>query len=284
MRTPNFTKSTFDWARQFPRFAHYPSEAMLSTSWSLPIAHLPTSRGFQCCRIHEGGNDIRHLVRAYPILTRREHETWTRLPGAEKRRKEWLLGRVAAKDAVRLILRDGYQLKAYPADIEIVSDEHGKPIVSGQMIEELECRLSLSIAHSEGGAVAVAVEGFHGKKAGIDVEQMDGNHEGLEDMGFTTGECSLLDTVPAWEREEWLLRLWCAKEAVAKALGRGLMGSPFNIVVQAIAFESGRTTLRIEGQLARELCNFANQFFTAYTGRDETLVFGTVFVSPERVG
>jgi phosphopantetheinyl transferase len=37
--------------------------------------------------------------------------------------------------------------------------------------------------------------------------------------------------VAAEQREEWALRLWCAKEAAAKSLGTGLNGQPQRFAV-----------------------------------------------------
>jgi phosphopantetheine--protein transferase-like protein len=125
-------------------------------------------------------------------------------------------------------------------------------------------------------AVALAGECPDYDGVGIDVERVNESHEGLEEGGFGSGERSLLETFGASERKEWFLRLWCAKEAVAKALGRGIMGNPHNLVIQDVDVETGTVNLNIDGQLARELRNYANTSLTAYTG---PLTFGAEMMS-----
>jgi hypothetical protein len=48
---------------------------------------------------------------------------------------------------------------------------------------------------------------------GIDVEPLNRNHEGLEEIAFTAEEGTHLSAVPLSRKKEWLLRLWCSKEA-----------------------------------------------------------------------
>jgi len=68
---------------------------------------------------------------AHTALSRGERETWRTLPGAEPRRTEWLLARLAAKDAVRLFLKERRGLSVCAADVEIGSDAAGRPVASG---------------------------------------------------------------------------------------------------------------------------------------------------------
>jgi len=227
----------------------------------------------------EWGSGIWPRVLAHTVLNRSERETWKSIPGGERRRQEWLIGRMAAKDAVRFLLKDHYQMEACPADIEISADENGQPAVSGELVANLGCHLFLSIAHS--GQTAVAVVGEHGKGRrgiGIDVERVGRNHNGLEGAALTAAERSFLDGVPASKREQWLVRLWCAKEALAKALGRGMMGNPLNLVVTDLCMETGRVNLKIAGRLTQEFPDDMDKSFTAYTGCDETLVFAISLV------
>lgn len=252
---------------------------LLCSPWPSAVAQLPNSSRLRSSLCREMDDGIRPDVLANDILSGRERETWLRLPESQRRRREWLAGRLTAKDAVRLLLKDLYQMEACPADIEISANEHGQPAVSGELVAKLGCRLYLSIAHSDEAAVAVVGDCGKGLRGiGIDIERLDRNHKGLEEAGFTADERSLFDDVPASEREEWLLRLWCAKEALAKALGQGMMGNPLNIVVQDVDVGTGRVNLKIAGQLARKLTDYVDGAFTAYTGCDENLVFAISLV------
>jgi phosphopantetheinyl transferase len=212
------------------------------------------------------------------ILSRREQEVWLSLNVPEKRRKEWLAGRMAAKDAVRLFLKEHYHIELCPVDIEIATDEHGRPMIMTEPIDKLGCRLGLSIAHSGESAVAVVAECRDQGGVGIDMELMGQSHEGLGKGAFAEEEQTLLAAVPSASREEWLLRLWCAKESAAKALGSGMVGGPLNLVVQEVEMESGKVGVRIVGELARQLPEYDGMLLTAYSGRENELIFASSLV------
>lgn len=253
-------------------------DTMLSTPWPQLVSHLPPSLGFQCCRISEGeGADWLQKL-AHNILNHQELEVWLCLSGPEKRRKEWLLGRLVAKDAVRLFLKDHYQLKVSPVDIEITKDEHGRPIVGGELIGKLGCRLTLSITHSGESAVAVVGKCDNHLGVGIDMERVSQGHEELERATLSAKEQALLFAVLLSERGEWLLRCWCAKEAVAKALGRGMLGSPLNLIIQKLEVETGKISLTLDGELVRHLPDHTNKIFTAYTRREGKHIFAISLV------
>jgi phosphopantetheinyl transferase len=84
-----------------------------------------------------------------------------------------------------------------------------------------------------------------------------------------------LDT-PA--HEEWSLRLWCAKEAVAKALGRGLAEGPGGLPIQAVDMRTGHVQVALSDGFARELPDFTGRQLTAYTAREGNCIFATVLV------
>jgi phosphopantetheine--protein transferase-like protein len=196
-----------------------------------------------------------------------------------KRRREWLFGRLAAKDAVRLFLKEQHGLELCPIDIEISADEHGRPIVSGEVVDNVGSRLSISIAHSEGEAVAIAGECGDHLGVGVDVEHVDQNCDGLARIALTESERTLVYRIRSWRRREWLLRIWCAKEAVAKALGRGMAGCPLNLVVKDLEIETGRLAVGLAGKLAHQLSTYAGRHFTAYTGCEGSLVFASSLVN-----
>jgi phosphopantetheine--protein transferase-like protein len=269
----------FDWTRQFHSFMLAPCNRKLSVSWPLPINQLSNSNRIRVSLFSEPGTGIWPRVLAHLILSRRERKLWSRLTGSEQRRQEWLVGRMAAKDSIRWLLWDLYQMDACPSDIEIFTNEHGQPVVSDDLNTKFGCRFSLSIAHSD--KVTAAIVSTNSKEQqgiGIDIEKIDRNHEGIEEAGFTATERYLLDSFSTKEREKWALRFSCAKEAVAKALGRGMMGSPFNLAIQNVTVETGEVSLNITGQLAKEFPSYANMSLTAFTGCDETIVFATSVV------
>jgi phosphopantetheinyl transferase len=145
-------------------------------------------------------------------------------------RHAWLLGRIAAKDAVRQWLWDQGAGPLYPAQFVIDNEETGRPTVAG-----LPDGYGISIAHS--GEFAVAMVGqidADGNGAGIDVEAIVERTADFEATACSQGERALLDQYAAehGSRLECLTRFWVAKEAAAKALGTGLEGRPRRFEVQ----------------------------------------------------
>src|SRR4030095_10379221 len=67
-------------------------------------------------------------VLAALMLGRRERAIWYSLKVPERRRLEWLLGRIAAKDAVRDYLLRRFQLTLSPAEVEILPEQSGRPV------------------------------------------------------------------------------------------------------------------------------------------------------------
>ncbi|MGE0134128.1 MAG: beta-ketoacyl synthase N-terminal-like domain-containing protein [Dehalococcoidia bacterium] len=145
------------------------------------------------------------------------------LPSPRKR-NEWLLGRIAAKDAVRSYLFDQGYGPIYPIEVGIEHDGSGRPVVKSGIGRDLR----VSISHTEGIAAAYAVEGAD---PGIDIERIVPRTESFGSIAFTAEELAML---PAVNRDEWMTRLWSAKEAAGKARGTGLQGSPRTLPLQEI--------------------------------------------------
>src|SRR6266849_4689338 len=150
----------FDLSRALARFVLSPRDNMLSTPWPQPIEQSPVAEAFLCCRLDDLANDLMaasaaiwERVLAYLVLSRKERDVWLDIKGPQKRRHEWLRGRLAAKDAVRLYLKKHYGIEQLPADIEITSDENGRPIAGGSWTKQIESGVLLSLAHS--GRIAV---------------------------------------------------------------------------------------------------------------------------------
>jgi 4'-phosphopantetheinyl transferase len=124
-----------------------------------------------------------------------------------KRRHEWLGGRIAAKAG----LLDPPETAAFQR-LTILPDKHGRPIVSGLS----DSSLSLSISHSGGYAVALAL---HGSSCGIDLQEVSDKLPELTKYFATPAELELLDSQPQLGNlETRLTMLWTVKEAMKKSL------------------------------------------------------------------
>src|SRR5690349_13901444 len=103
------------------------------------------------------------------ILTMSERAVLDELP-IERRRADWLAGRLAAKRGLRAACRrDGTTVPPYTA-IEIRNDARGAPRFTIAGRSDLDERLDISIAHSSGTAVAAVVDRLASGTVGVDVE------------------------------------------------------------------------------------------------------------------
>ncbi|KCV81436.1 putative modular PKS system [Actibacterium atlanticum] len=179
----------------------------------------------------EGSGGIWAKVLAGLVLSPPERVDWDALGTAtEKRRWEWLRGRTAVKDAVRMLKAAGIR----PADVEILpsDDTHG-PSIGASWPAEWGAAPHLSISHKVQMAVAVAVDSAQYAGVGIDMEQIKTRDAAFLNTAFTEGERKIIaDTAPGTPRDRMVALMWCAKEAVGKAYGSGLatMFDKFEIV------------------------------------------------------
>jgi 4'-phosphopantetheinyl transferase EntD len=197
-----------------------------------------------------------------------ERVAWEAIRSA-RRRQEWLMGRLAAKDAVRGRL-EARGMAPEAAAIAIRPDSLGCPRAAGPAVEGSGAPMAISIAHTRG--VAAAVAGATADGLGLDIERIDRRRGDYERAAFTDEERRRLDAGPGDQRAERALRLFCAKEAVAKAIGRGLMGSPLNLRVLDCDAEVRHAGLEVAGSLARVLPAFRGQRLPAWIGMSDRLV------------
>ncbi len=183
------------------------------------------------------------LVReGWPDSASREVVT-RRFLGVDERPKHWklnpraqrshLLGRIAAKDAVRHLLFEAQVADVFPAELAVHNHDTGAPYVTSPVADVLAGHdVRLSLAHSAGVGVALAA---HGRDVGIDVERVASRSESFANTALSERERTLFaEGTAAADRDLELTRWWCAKEAVAKAAGTGLGFKPTQFEVTAI--------------------------------------------------
>jgi acyl transferase domain-containing protein/phosphopantetheinyl transferase len=205
--------------------------------WYLP----PFPPGF----LEDAGAVWKRLL-AHTVLSRAERAEWHALPPNPQRRSEWLLGRLALKEAVRYWLSQSADVLLYPADITIANDANGAPHVVADGLEQLGPLPEISLAHAGGAAVAVVAPA--GQPVGVDLETLGRVRTAdVATGGLTADERARLDARPAEAREELALRLWCAKEAAAKHLRSGLDGRPGAFAVRDLAHDDASATIEVDG-------------------------------------
>jgi phosphopantetheine--protein transferase-like protein len=195
------------------------------------------------------GKPIWRDVLEYVQLSPQERAGCLRPSGPEERRTLRLWGRIAAKEAVRrLWLREG-RAAEYPADLTIEPDRHGRPWIRSRRTPDDDDLPALSIAHTQGVAVALTSRSPHAM-VGIDVERVVPRSASFEELAFTDQERRLLDQIGRDDRSAWVARFWCAKETVGKATGRGMVAGPSSTEVVAVDAQNGWITVRLNTNLA----------------------------------
>ncbi|GAA1691449.1 type I polyketide synthase [Streptomyces yatensis] len=157
-------------------------------------------------------------------------------------RRQWLLGRIAAKDAVRRWLWDHGEGPVFPAEIGIREDARGRPYaigVHGRTLPEL----ALSLAHrAETGVALVVPRHANGATGpGIALEEVT-DHDDVA-VALARPERELLAAVTArtgGSPARWATAFRAAKEAVATAEGTGPRDRPRDLTIAEVRPGTGR--------------------------------------------
>jgi phosphopantetheinyl transferase (holo-ACP synthase) len=203
------------------------------------------ANGSAVCRAHvpfDSSTDAGELARTY--LAEPEAEAFEAM--TSRARIPWLLGRVAAKEAVRNHLASRDFAPVDPTRIIVTNDPNGCPTVAVRGARLATRGIEVSIAHKP--TVGVAVAGrvrrpptSTGAAAlptglGIDIESVEQRPPSFANTILSPPERSLLRAGDP-ERDMWLTRMWAAKEATAKATGLGLRGRPKDFEVDVVDHE-----------------------------------------------
>lgn len=190
----------------------------------------------------DGSGGFWKRVLAHLVLDIREREEWYALPEKGARRTEWLMGRAAAKDAVRQWAAQTLKLQLAFVEISIRTNDAGQPFVKCPALENMGRVPHISISHKRGLAVAAAA--VH--KIGIDVEEL-GLHQ---DNAWLQTTFDAEELALAGEPDvKTLLGLWCAREAASKAAGTGLRGDPRGWRIVGFSKDAGLVRVASGGEV-----------------------------------
>ena len=197
MRIQGWEDKRYDVPDRFRALSSPDRLATLSTPWEAalePYRDLPAT-AIRCRRLDARlGADaaLWKQVWAARVLSRRERELFAALRYPEPRRLEWLAARTAGKEAVADLVRDAAGIDLWPAEIELLTDERGAPVVVLPAIDGLETVVPVvSLAHTAGEAVALAALVARAQDAGrpgIDIELIRPRPPGFAEAALTASE------------------------------------------------------------------------------------------------
>jgi len=155
---------------------------------------------------------------AAQLLTTDEQQHAARFRHAEAHR-HFVVGR----SSLRLLLAS--YLNIPPAEVLLHTNDHGRPqLASGQ--------LAFNVSHS-GGTILLTFTACG--PLGVDVEHHRERLSGpdVSTRVFSPSELEILQQASPATRTQTFFDLWCAKEAAAKADGRGLSADPRTYTLDA---------------------------------------------------
>jgi phosphopantetheinyl transferase (holo-ACP synthase) len=164
-------------------------------------------------------------ILAHAVLSFEERQAWLALKVSSKRRCEWLMGRLALKEAVRYWAYQQSGELLYPSDVVVQHDALGAPSVAGWWVDQVVKAPAVSLTHD--AQTCTAALSLDGQPVGVDREDLHRlrRPEALQ-LAFSAQERVWWLAQPEAQRGAAALRLWCCKEAASKWLGRGLQGRP----------------------------------------------------------
>jgi len=229
MRIEEWGSWKFAWDRRLVDFRRFPDRYLLARDAGLPGLD-EGAVGLTLSTDDVQGFDFGMLARH--CLGMEEMPLFHGHAAFPKRQQEWVLGRAVAKDAVRhwLSQRTGSDM-LHPAAFSIASDANGRPFVN--RLPGAGIKPSVSIAHSQSRAIAVAYDG----DVGVDIEVIAERDESFLTAFTTASEREMLTSFPPEERPAWVTRFWCAKEAAGKLRGTGVNGAPQTFEVVGVTLD-----------------------------------------------
>ena len=211
--------------------------------------------------------DLRGTVKKY--LSGEEIARFDTLK-TQKRKRDWLAGRIAAKRLIREARfgKDG-AIIPYGA-ISILPDHLGAPtiVIVGEGISDSK----VSISHS--GSMAAAMYCAEPNVLpGIDVEVIEPRHDSWADGYFTKAEREWADQ--ADNRDRALTAAWAIKEGYLKAIGIGARADFRDIEV---SYDGETWSVSVEGTVAKRLEDVGGGKALISVGLEEDIVVARVYL------
>ncbi|MGV7210003.1 4'-phosphopantetheinyl transferase superfamily protein [Oxalobacteraceae bacterium A2-2] len=236
LRIQGWRSWQFNWDARLLAFRRQPRRQLLSR----PLAPPPGLDGAPVLQRLDAADvaDIDRSLLARHYLRQDEMAAYQARGSHPLRQLDWLLGRIAAKDAARALAAQADGLMPHPAAFAVGNDEQGRPYLAHWPADG-GAPPRLSIAHSEGRALAAAYQ----RAVGVDIERIGARAAQPPDGYSSRAERALLPPgADGGPDTEWLTRLWGAKEALGKLAGIAVRPDPHAFT--AVQRDGGRLRMR----------------------------------------
>jgi len=258
-----------------------PRTTRTGIAWLDPIRHLTGTPVF-CARVDlapellEASHGIWTQVVAHLVLSRAERQEWARMAGAAAR--DWLAGRCAAKDAVRILLKETAGLDVCAADVEIHAGVDDRLFAHGRWEQRLGAAPSVSFSCTTGTAVAIATL-TQDRLLGVDIKHLAGLAQERATEALTISERRVLQDSAGSAADEWYVRACCAKQSLKNALGNGFLHHPSHApVVTGLRLETGTVEMELTNGALDQFPELKGKRIRVQTVRDRELVCSTTFL------
>ena len=235
----------------------------LSQALSLPeiFEHFKTEepKGITCREIVESklpADDQSLLGLAESILLPDELSTFQSFQQLPKR-KQWLTGRLALKEAIRNLILRTQKLSLTNKDIKIAMETSGKIY-----IEKISADCAypvISLTHKDNKVISIAADSAIYSSIGIDLESNEPVEADMMDFILSKREQEFLQSVPTEERNLTFKKIWAAKEATGKALGLGLADNLKNLTFSKIEGSISHCLMEVNvNEISTYIANYAS--------------------------
>ncbi|HTB17292.1 MAG TPA: beta-ketoacyl synthase N-terminal-like domain-containing protein [Bryobacteraceae bacterium] len=259
----------------------FPRSTRTGIAWLDPIRHLTGNPVF-CARVDlapellEASHGIWTQVLAHLVLSSAERQEWTKMTGTAA--QQWLAGRCAAKDAVRILVKETAGLDVCAADVEIHSGLDDRLFARGRWVQRLGAAPSVSLSYTTGTAVAIAAL-TQGNLLGVDVKHLAELAHERATESLSSSERRVLQDSAGSAADEWYVRACCAKQSLKNALGNGFLHHPSHApVVTALALETGTIDMELTNGDLDRYPELKGKRIRVQTVRDRELVCSTTFL------
>ena len=204
-------------------------------------------------------------------LSPTEQEKFRTLGGTHAQRAAWLFSHAAAKDAVRILWRLRHGERLFPADIEIDTDDYGRPMASLRGSKRPVDFPAVSFAQADDFMAGIAALD---SAVGIDLMSLAAISPEEEFSSFDASERSLIDELDG-DRGAWIARFACAKAALTKALGPKLVGESTHLAVRSADQQDGTLRIALAAELASMFPELLGRLVIVQTLCEDNVIVAT---------